>query len=180
MRSGSRGLLSVDLSDNALTDTGLQPLLEALQEDRWLLAVYLHHNLHTLQTVAAFFRLLQQNASLLHFSLLPFTACPAAPPTAELLAAVSAMVDPHSAQRLAGLSAHRQRRLLMCPELCISDRSTDRFSHGIRAQRPPTPGADSARTLSVTESQWTAPVDSASFSCSHSSSALLKLSRRQR
>ena len=149
-----QGLVSVDVSGNDITDAGLLELLPALRDDCWLLALSLHHNRLTARSIAPFLELLTHNRSLLHFSLLPSNA---AEPSSSI-AALSSIVDPHLATRSAQLCVHHAHQLLMQPQLVIQDRSSARFSHGMRMTgRPVTPSVDSSRTVTAVESAFVIP-----------------------
>ena len=179
-----QGLLSVDVSGNLITDDGILRLIDTLADDRWLLAVLLHDNLHSEKAVAAFFGMLAHNTALLHYTVMPVPpAAPALPfspssprsprPTspravpsfaasaARFWSSVLPLCDPHLAARMAGSSELHRRQLLLSPRLTLNDQSAARFGHGMRGQRDAQLAAaiDPKRLLAVVETARLVPWD---------------------
>ena len=153
-----QGLLSVDMSGNCITDSGMLRLIDTLEDDCWLLTALLHDNVHSEKAVVAFFAMLSRNTTLLHYSIMPVAPAPLVPgfppssprsrPTSprgmmsvtsssssRSWSSVSSLSDPHFHLRAAGVTELHRRQLLLCPRLTLNDQSAARFGHGMRGQR---------------------------------------------
>ena len=118
-----QGLVSVDMSDNELTDDGVLALLPTLRDDVWLLALYLQRNRLTTRSMVPFLHAMAHNTSLLHYSLLPSIALESSDPS---LAALASVLDPHAEYRQQRMREMQAKGVWMQPHLLIQDTAAAR------------------------------------------------------